>query len=111
MSKQEIFAEIVNELNEIADVIRSRNGNVKSITTDTMATREKYSPYFLYRYEYRLRHIAYSELRGKSREQIEKPSEPLRDWDEQAILKHKERYSEIIQKYKMENSQMEIPCE
>jgi hypothetical protein len=111
MSKQEIFAEIVNELTEIADVIRHHNGN-KKLTTDPHATKEKYSQWFSWSLEYRLRHIAYSELRGKTREQIEQPDrKKLQAWDEQAIIKHKERYSEIIKAFKMENSPLEVSSE
>ena len=100
MSKLDIFKEIVNEQTEIADVIRSRSGNRK-ITTDTKATREKYSRWFNYSHEYRLRHIAYSELRGRSRDEIEKPKhKKLTSFDEKVIQRHKERYAQIIQLYK-----------
>lgn len=100
MSKQEIFAEIVKELTEIADVIRYDNGSKKT-TTDVDATISNHSTYFHWNHEYRLRHIAYSELRGKTREQIEQPKhKELYEWDEQAILKHKERYVEIVKTYK-----------
>ena len=113
MSKNDIFAEIVNELTEIADVIRHYryDGKNKKITTDVHETFKKYNEWCDWWLEYRLRHIAYSEIRGNSREQIEQPKDPLGPWSEQAIKKHKERYLEIIQKYKEENPPMEVPSE
>lgn len=106
MSKLEIFAEIVNELTEIADVIRSYNGT-KRTTTDINATKEKYSRWFNWSHEYRLRHIAYSELRGRTREQIEQPRHKiLTDFDEKVIARHKERYAQIIQLYREKKTQV-----
>ncbi len=101
MSKRAILSEIVNELTEIADVIRSQRGS-KKVTTNVDETKGKYSQWFYWSHEYRLRHIAYSELKGKSREQIENPKrKELKPWDEQAIVNHKERYEQLVQTYKL----------
>jgi len=65
--------ELKLKLNSIAEDIRKSNAELKTIQKTGIYCGDKMRTLNGIRYTYRHHHIAYCELRGKTREQIEKP--------------------------------------
>jgi hypothetical protein len=84
--------ELKNYLKELAVEIREYKDKHKEVQRQNKGGGSKYIGEIYHRqYLYRHHHIAYSELRGKTREQIEKPKENNKP-NEKVIEKIKKDY-------------------
>jgi len=87
---KEIYQQFRNEQNALVSVIRELKANRKE-------TRGYTGEFYMTRGEYRHRHIALSELRGRSRDEIENPRECNLP-KERLIKKYKDEYTKRINK-------------
>ena len=92
--------ELKLKLKGLAEEIKTKNTKLKEVQRSKGAASGSYLMFELYqtRYEFRHYHIAYCELRGRTRDQIEKPRE------------HNEANERLIEKIKIEYA-WEIPTE
>ncbi len=106
MTKQQ-YLEVKNELKLLAQVIKFKKHNHRASVSQSMGGNKKEWPepkevieftHGLYyaTYEYRHKHIVMSLMRGKTREQIEKPKEDNKP-NEAYIKKLLEEYATVEQ--------------
>ena len=105
MTKQQ-YLEVKNELKQLAQIIKYRNHNANASISQSMGGKKQFidEPDFvkeygklhgynilIAQYEFRHKHIIMSLMRGKTREQIEKPKENH--------LPNEKYISQLLEKY------------